>query len=184
MSTDNECRSNTDPNKNVREGTSQDQRASAALNAASVPVNEHGPAYGMVFAQNYAAMLNYFDAANMAAGDWQPFFSCDVSAQLALVAIEDINAYKAAIKSWFDYLNMRDHQHDHDRLKNTFGFLFSTLGTLAIQLDEFKKNLPVEIGLKGTLQNLVKSQLSPAFRRLITYYKAAKARHLIHDITM
>lgn len=181
MSTENECRSNTDPDKNLREGTSQDQRASAALNTASVPVNEHGPAYGMVFAQNYAAMLNYFDAANMAAGDWQPFFSGDVSAQLALVAIEDINAYKATIKSWFDYLNMRDHQHDHDRLKNTFGFLFSTLGTMALQLDEFQKNLPVEIGLKGTLQNLVKSQLAPAFKRLITYYKAGKALHLIHE---
>ena len=183
MSTDNECRSNTDQYKNVREGTSQDQRASTALNTDSVPVNEHGPAYGMVFAQNYAAMLNYFDATNMAAGDWQPFFSGDVSAQLALVAIEDINTYKATIKSWFDYLNMREHQHDHDRLKNTFGFLFSTLGSLAVQLDEFQKNLPVEIGLKGTLQNLFKSQLAPAFKRLITYYKAGKALHLVHDIT-
>ena len=181
MSTDNECRTTTDPYNNVREGTSQDQRPSAALNAAYVPVNEHGPAHGMVFAQDYAAMLSYFDSSNILTGDWQPFFSGDVSAQLALVAIEDINAYKAAIKSWFDYLNIRDHQYDHDRLKNTFGFLYSSLGTMAVQLDEFKKHLPDEISLKGTLQNLVKNQLAPAFKRLIAYFKGAKALYLIHD---
>jgi hypothetical protein len=182
MFTERECRMNTDPYRDIREGTSQDQRASAALDASYAPVNEHTPAHGMVFAQSYAAMLRYVNAANVVEGDWQPFFCNDVSAQLALVAVEDIDAYKSVIKSWFDYLNKREHQHDHDQLKDTLGFLFSTLGTMAVALDTFKEHLPVAIGLKSTLQNLIKTRLAPAFKRLITYYNAGKALHLVHDV--
>jgi len=173
---------NTDPYRDIREGTSQDQRASTALDAAYAPVNEHTPAHGMVFAQSYATMLKYVNAANVVEGDWRPFFCNDVSSQLALVAVEDIDAYKAAIKSWFDYLNNRDHQHQHDQLKNTLGFLFSGLGTMAVALDTVKENLPVTISLKSTLQNLITTQLAPAFKRLITYYNAGKALHLVHDV--
>ncbi len=167
-----ECQQNTDPNKLVREGSSQDQRMPTALDPSYAPVDERTLADKVVFAQSYAAFLKYFDASNTAVGDWRPFFGKDVSVQLALVAIEDIEAYKTTMKSWFDYLNNRENIDDSEGLKNKLGFLFAGLGTLAQQLDAFKENLPVEIPLKGKLQNLIKSQLAPALKRLIAYYKA------------
>lgn len=165
------CQQNKDQNTLVREGTSQDQRVFPALNPAYAPVDERNIADRVVFAQSYAALLNYFDATLTPVGDWTPFFSKDVSAQLALIVIEDIEVYKTTLKSWFDYLNNRTNELDSEGLKQTLAYLYSSLGTLALRLDAFKESLPVDISLKSTLQNMIKSQLAPAFKRLISYYK-------------
>lgn len=170
-----------DPLKLAREGTNQDERMALALDPAYAPVDERTPAHGIVFAQAYAALLKYCDAAYKDPEvDWVPFFSNDVSAQLALLAVEDIEAYKAAQKSWFDYLNNLDNVLRETELKNRLSFLYGSLATLARQLDVLKEGLPAEIALKGTLQNLIKNRLAPAFERLIAYYKGGDALALVH----
>lgn len=176
------CSQNTDPLKLVREGTSQDGRMPEALDPAYAPVNEHTVAHGMVFAKCYAALLKYFDKENIATGDWVPFFGNDVSVQLAVAAIEDVEVYKTNIQSWFDYLNRLENESYVGRLKDSLGFLYSSVATLAQQLDVLKEGLPEEIVLKDTLQNLIKSQLAPAFKRLIAYYKAGVTRSLINAV--
>src|SRR5690348_14084455 len=100
-----DCSQNIDPLKLLREGTSQDGRLFDALDPAYAPVNVRSVPHGIVLAQSYAALLKYFDAGNAAAGDWTAFFGGDVSVPLAAAAIEDVEAYKANIQSWFDYLN-------------------------------------------------------------------------------
>ena len=172
MATPIDCLQNTDPLKLVREGTSQDGRLPEALDPAYAPVNERTVAHGMVFAQGYAALLKYFDATNTETGDWAPFFSNDASVQLAVAAVEDVEAYKTNTQSWLDYLNRLENQPNEALLKNNLGFLYSSVATLAQQLDVLKEGFPADIALKGTLQNLIKSQLAPAFKRLIAYYKA------------
>ena len=117
-------------------------------------------------------MLKYFDEKNIATGDWVPFFGNDVSVQLAIAAVEDVEAYKTNTQSWFDYLNRLENKPNEALLKNNLGFLYSSVATLAQQLDVFKVGLSADIALKGTLQNLIKSQLAPAFKRLIAYYQA------------
>ncbi len=180
MATPTDCPQNTDPLKLVREGTSQDQRLPAALDPGYAPVSERTPAHSMVFAQSYAALLKYFDATNTATGDWVPFFGKDVSIQLATVAIEDAEAYKASIKVYSDYLNNQENQAKTAQLKDNLGYLYSSLATLANQLDLLKEGLPPEIALKGTLQNLIKSQLAPAMNRLVAYYQAGVALALVN----
>src|SRR5262245_1032832 len=103
---------NTDPLKLVRDGTSQDQRLSLALQPGYVAVNERQPEHGMVFAQAYAAFLQYYNAHNGAAGDWQPFFSNDVSVQLAVAAVQDVEYYRQTVREYADFLNDRQHQND------------------------------------------------------------------------
>src|SRR5262245_58009906 len=105
-----DCSQNTDPLKLVREGTAQVARSSKALDPAYVPVNEHGVAHNLVFAQSYAALLKYFDANDIAAGNWRTFFDSDVSVLLAVPAIEDIEEYTSNTQSWFDYLNEMENQ--------------------------------------------------------------------------
>src|SRR5215207_1856558 len=99
------CSQNVDPLKLVREGTSQDGRVSNALDPAYAPVDGRSVPHHIVFAQSYAALLKYFDASNAAAGDWTAFFGRDVSVPLAVAANEDVEAYKANIQSWCNYLN-------------------------------------------------------------------------------
>ena len=179
-----DCSQNTDPLKLVREGTGQDDRSPESLDPAYVPVNEHGLANSMVFAQGYSAFLKYFDQSDNPAGNWSPFFSNDVSVLLAVPAIEDVNDYKTSLQEWFAYLNESENQNKEADLKQRFGFLYASVASLAQQLDGLKGSLPDKVALKGKLQNLIRTQLAPAFRRLIAYYGAgtAPALDLISDV--
>ena len=177
-----DCNHNVDPLKLVREGTSQEQRAFRALDPAYAPVNERTPAHTMVFAQAYAQFLRYYDGNNLPSGDWQRFFGSDVSVQLAIAAVQDVGHYKTAVKTFFDYLNNREHAGYLLELPKKLGQLFSCIATLARQLDFLKETLPVELPLKGALQNLIQSQLAPGFRRLIYYHKVALANVGLADV--
>ena len=170
-----DCSQNRDELRLVREGTSQDQRLSPALDPAYAPADERGVANDMVFAQAYSAFLQYYDAGNAPAGDWKPFFSGDLSVQLAVAAVQDVEYYKSNQKEFFDFVNNQQNQSHEQQLKERLGYLFSLVGTLAQRLDALQQGLPAEISLKGMLQNLIASQLAPAFQRLLAYYKADDA---------
>ena len=170
-----ECSHNTDPLKLVREGTSQEQRLSPALDPASAPVDEHTSAHGMLFAQAYSKFLKYYDSANVESGDWHPFFSEDVSAVLAVAVVEDVQNYRQQVKEFTDYLNDRRNEQDRPGLRDRLDFLFSSCATLAIRLDQLAAGLPAENFLAGSLRNLIQGQLSSALKRLIAYRKGGEA---------
>jgi hypothetical protein len=171
-----DCSQNTDPLKLVREGASQEQRFAPALDPNNVPINERKAEHWMVFAQAYSKYLKYYNSDHSVEGDWAPFFSKDVSVLLAIAAVQDVAYYKRRVKEVFDFFNNKEYTEDDS--KAHLGYLFSYAGTLASRLDALKESLPSDASLpevvsfKGTLQNLIKSQLAPAFERLLGYYKA------------
>ncbi len=166
-----DCKQNTDPLKLVRTGTTQEQRLVPALDPVSAPVDEHTPAHGMVFARAYAAFLKYYNLENVAVGDWQPFFSEDVSVQLAVAAVQDVDYYRQQVREYADFLNDRQNDSNEAGLRDHLDYLFSCGATLAIRLNLLLEKLPSEIPLKDSLKNLVQSQLAPALKRLIAYHK-------------
>jgi hypothetical protein len=174
MATSGNCKQNTDPLKLVHEGTRQDRRFPASLNPAYVPVDERRLEHALVFAKAYARHLKFYDANNIVTGDWAPFFSRDVSVQLAIAAIQDVDYYKSNVKASFDFLNnlSNDAPEKETELKQRLGYLFSIIGTLARQLEQLKEELATEIALKHSLRNLIQNQLAPALSRLIAYYEA------------
>ena len=167
-----DCSHGLDPLRLVREGTSQDGRAPAALDPASAPVDARTLAHDVVFAQGYAALLNFFNADDAVAGDWRAFFETDVTAVLAAAAVEDIDVYKRNTREWLDFLNDLRNQGKVDELRDRFSWLYAAVGTLALGLDALKESLPAEVALKGTLRSNIQAQLAPALDRLIAYYKA------------
>lgn len=170
-----ECTQNRDPLKLLRDGTNQEQRLAAALDPAYAPVNEHRTEHRIVFAQAYAAYLNYYDATNTVTGDWSPFFSADLSAQLAVAAVQDVDYYRQQVREYTDFLNDRQQASKPEELRDHVDYLFSGVATLAIGFNQLSETLPGEIALKKSLQNLIRSQLAPALRRLIAYYKGGTA---------
>ena len=177
-----DCSQNTDPLKLVREGTSQDDRVSAALDPASAPVNARGVAENIAFAQDYAKGLKHYDKDNLQNGDWTAYFGTDVAVPLAIAAIEDVDAYKTAVRSWFDFLNNLDNAGQTNALQDQFGYLYAGVGTLATAFDRFAQSLPDTVALKGTLRNLIKTQLAPALSKLIAYYKGGQGLHVINAV--
>jgi len=175
-----DCTQNTDPLKLVREGTSQPQRVLSALAPAAAPLNERTPAHSMVFAQAYARYLKHDDGSG-APGTWEKFFADDVSVQLAVAAVQDVEQYKVRNTEAFGFLNNLDNEGDPTGLKQRLGFLFSAVGTLATRLDALQKALPKEIPLKGLLLNLSQSQLATGLGRLIAYHKGGTALGLLDE---
>lgn len=174
MTASDDCAYNQDPLKLVREGASQDQRMSAALNPRYASVDERSPAHGMVFGRAYSAFLKYYNSSNIEAGNWEPFFSEDVSVQLAGAAVEDVQSYRQQVQEYTAYLNNRQNQTDALGLRDRVDFLFSCGATVATCLNRFTEQLPEEIALRNALRQLVQSRLAPALRRLIAYHKGGE----------
>jgi len=167
------CNDNRDSLKLVRDGTSQAQRPFQALDPAYAPVNERTVAHGMVFARQYSAFLKYFNNQNLSSGSWQTFFSDDLSLQLAIAAIQNVDNYRQEVKRYFDFLNdlSNDVPAKEAECKERLGYLFSCVASLAVRLDELNESLPADNRLKGALQNVIKNQLAPHFRQFWAYYK-------------
>jgi len=157
----------------IREGTTQEERFSVALDPASAPVDERGIEQGIAYARAYAKVLRYYDADNNKAGDWQPFFSKDVSALLAVMAIQDVEEYRANIKKYLDTLENEKKQKIviKEIDKEDLGKLFSCIGMLARQLDILKEGLPKEYPLKGILHNVITNRLSAELKNLICCHR-------------
>jgi len=87
-----------------------------------VLVDEKKFADWIVFANEFAAFINYYGVANAIAGNWQPFFSNDIAAQLGSIAIQDIENYRLEIKKRFDFIKNDDNK--------------SSVGDIKIKLNE------------------------------------------------
>lgn len=158
-----------------RGGTNQQQRLLAATQPGYVRIDEHEFVNWIDFASRFAGYLNYYSSANIVTGNWQPFFDNDISAILGTIAIQDIDAYRRDVKDRFDLLKNDDYQGDIPLLKRTLGELFAAVITLSLSLDTYLFRLPDDIGLKGTIRNLIQLKLKPALIKLLAYYKGGKS---------
>lgn len=146
----------------------------AVLDPQNVPVNERSPAHGMVFAQAYSKFLRYYNSSNVQAGNWEPFFSEDVSVQLAVAAVENVEYYRQQVNEYVAFLNHRQNENDKAGLRDRVDFLFSSCATLAIGLNRFNEQLSEEIAFRNTMRQLVQIKLAPVLKRLIAYHKAGE----------
>ena len=104
-------------------------------------------------------------------GDWAPFFSNDVAAQLAITAVQNVPFYRQKVRESLNFLNTRQNATETEKLRTHLDSLFSGIATLTLGFDQLIKKLPEEVALKESLQNLVRGQLAPALKQLIAYYK-------------
>lgn len=173
------CSKHTNPLKNT--GTSQIQRFLPGLDKNKFALaDEKNFADWIVFASDFADFINYYNLGNTVSGNWNPFFSSDISAQLGTIALQNISRYQLEIKQRLDYIRNDDHKTNLAEIRTKLNELFSIVLTLSSALDGYSLNLPDETSLKQTIRNLIKTSLSPTLRRLIAYYKAAKDLHFLN----
>jgi len=72
-------------NQLFRDGVSQSDRLLKALEINYVAVDERDLSDLLIFVQNYATKLNYYDQTNTINGDWSHFFTQDVNKMLAYI---------------------------------------------------------------------------------------------------
>lgn len=169
------CAAQSDPLKLVRSGTDQVQRSGAAPDATSLRIDERRPEHAMVFASAYARHLSYVDPDGDQDGTWESFFTTDTSAQLAVAATEDVAVYRTTVQGLLRRLENPELPASGSDTTAALGAVFDVVGTMALRLDTLKQGLPQDEPLRATLDNLVRSRLSPVLRRLIGFYLAGAA---------
>lgn len=156
-----------------RSGTSRNERLLPGITKGYANVDERDFADWIVFAKEFAQYITYYELNGAKAGDWDPFFSNDVSAILGTIAIQDVDAYKRSIKERFDFLKDDDHVTKLVIAEKTLNELFCVIVSFSEALDEYYRILPDDITLKATIENSIRNSLAPALHRLLRYFKAA-----------
>lgn len=177
------CSKNKNPLKN--NGTSQAQRLLPAMDKNKFAlVDEKEFADWIVFANNFSEFINYYKADNTVDGNWQPFFSSDISAQLGTIALQDIDRYRTEIQERFDFISTDDNSAALNSIEIKLNELFSVLLTLSKALDDYAVKLPDDAKLKVAIQNQITTKLAPALNRLLAYYKAASDHLFLDDSSL
>lgn len=178
-------------NKNplVRSGTSQLQRNLAALQKEYVQIDEHTTADLLLFAKKFAEHLKYYNTDNQANGDWEDFFTGDVSIMIALIADTDLEQFDHVFQDLVEQLKIElsglsstpspDSSSDLPSFKKLFDFIL----TIAAHLDWQVNQLGNESGLKGFAKATIQQQCTKAFKNLLGFYKVAEEGNFISATT-
>src|SRR5215467_9885244 len=139
-----------------RGGTSQGERGSPALlDPDYVKISGERYSDWIAFAGEFSRHLRYYDTATGAAkGDWQPFFTRDVSAVIGGIAVADVESYRQEVKQRMDFLKSNDNASKGGELKTAFGELFAAIVTLSTALDEKLARLDGAPDLSGLIKNV------------------------------
>lgn len=146
-----------------RDGTSQNQRALPSLKPDSFKIDEKTLQDFLVFAQEFAKQIYYYNTENKIRGDWQDFFKYDLTFILASIQKTNPQVEK---DSFQQYLNM---PVSIDGLQK----LIELVEVLANKIDEWYRNLPQENSFKDYISRLVRTNLSYLIPQLCAYEKGA-----------
>lgn len=167
-----------------RDGTSQAQRPAPGLDAGYVRVDEKDLADWIVYAEALAGFIRFHNLQNAPDQDWKPFFSRDISAVLAFVAVQDPDGLRG-IGTRFARLRDDANQGDPALLRQILGELFGAALTLASALDGIQARLPAEpsngLSLRLVIASLIRFKLAPVLGRVLAFHKAALADGLITE---
>ncbi|MEQ1676513.1 MAG: hypothetical protein ABL876_07425, partial [Chitinophagaceae bacterium] len=166
-----------DKNPLQRSGINQQQRLLAGLNPGYIAVDERDYADWIFFAEEFSRYVNYYDNNGTLSGDWNVFFSTDISAILGSIAVQDVEVYRQSVKQRFDFIRDNDNAVNLPLIKQKLNELFSSVLTLSKSLDLYLQKLPdksidgvSDFVFKTNLLNLVQTKLAPALHRLLSYY--------------
>lgn len=171
-----------------RGGRSQANRSLVARNTDYVLVDERDMGDLLLFAQKYAAHLQYLNFELIAEGNWSAFFSDDVSILIAILSdhqeeqyIDEFNALLIDAAEELDNLPaLINVPNDVPDSLTAFKGLFDYILGLAYVLDQQLNALPEASGLKAFGLESIRSANSASIRRLIGYYFAAEQEQLVN----
>ncbi len=162
--------SNCSENKNplVRNGTSQGQRILSKLSPSSVEIIDKSTEDWMVWAGKFSDHIGYTALNNAQIGTMKPFFTTDISAQLALAASYSPETLSQHIRELLWYIETQD-----VGLKSAYTELFDIIFSYFIVVDNLFKLTKEDKEYNGILVNHIQAKLLPLEQRAFAYYKAS-----------
>ncbi|QCX00964.1 hypothetical protein FGM00_12895 [Aggregatimonas sangjinii] len=161
-----DCSENKNPL--VRNGTSQGQRALAKLSPTSVEIVDKATEDWMVWAGKFSDHIRYTALNNAPVGTMKPFFSANVSAQLALVASYPPEKLSKYIREVLVRIETKD-----TALKQEFTTLFDIIFSYFTLVDRLFKTTRADTEYNSILLYHIQAKLLPLEARTFAYYKAS-----------
>ncbi|MBR9997738.1 MAG: hypothetical protein KFF73_02150 [Cyclobacteriaceae bacterium] len=162
----NDCSENRNPL--IRNGTSQEQRALEKQSPVSVEIIDKTIEDWMVWAGKFSDHIAHFALNNAPAGSMKPFFTGNISAQLALAASFQPETLSQYIREVLQFLETED-----SKLKDAYTELFDIIFSFFSVVDHLYTSTRSDKEYNGILLNHIQAKLLPVEVRAISYYKAS-----------
>ena len=143
-----------------RDGTSQRQRAVAALEPSFARVDERGLDDLLVYARRYAEILRYYSASNTVGGDWAPFVENDISAVVSLIKHLDLQTTRTEFEQALQAVETASPAG----ALTAYAQLFVPIAALAVQFDTWHRSANEGLSLRRALDRLISAALNEALR--------------------
>ncbi|WP_025665834.1 baseplate J/gp47 family protein [Aquimarina megaterium] len=163
-----DCPENRNPL--IRNGTSQGQRVLSKLSPSSVEIIDKSTEDWMVWAGKFSDNIRYTALNNAAVGTMKPFFTSNISAQLALAASYPPEMLSQYIREILLYIETED-----TGLKKAYTYLFDIIFSYFVIVDKLFQLTQEDKEYNSILLNHIQAKLLPLEHRAFAYYKASLA---------
>lgn len=164
-----------------RDGTSQRQRLLDSLKPTSVSVDERDLSSLLLYARDYARLLQFYSPANSKSGNWLDFIESDITTLVALIQHYDYEP----LKKDFDVL-LDNYEHGNlTAKKKQYTLLLQSFFTLAVDFDGWYRGSVEGLSLYKTLKRLIDSNLSGSVKDILGQYLKAEVVGLaVNDLSL
>ncbi|WP_106792884.1 baseplate J/gp47 family protein [Aquimarina sp. Aq78] len=163
-----DCSENKNPL--IRNGTSQGQRVLSKLSPTSVEIIDKSTEDWMVWAGKFSDNIRYTALNNAVVGTMKPFFTSNISAQLALAASYPPEMLSQYIREILLYIETED-----TGLKKAYTSLFDIIFSYFVIVDKLFRLTQEDKEYSSILINHIQAKLLPLEERTFGYYKASLA---------
>ena len=171
----------TDKNLLFNSGTSQAQRALAALDAKYAQVDERKITDLILFAKKYSAYLNYYDLSNTITGDWQDFMGRDAAVGMAAVADWKTGKFLPYLNNL--YYEINSPEAGGIIPQQSYQYIYDFVYSLATSLNNAFISLPAYIAYNNYLSSAILANLATPLQQLAVYYADSQSKNLFDGIT-
>ncbi|MCK5705602.1 MAG: hypothetical protein KAI29_30845, partial [Cyclobacteriaceae bacterium] len=148
-----------------RDGTSQKQRLTKALDPKHVLVDERGLSDLLLYARKFSKLIRFYNRQNASEGNWVSFIESDISTLVSLIKVTDLDKQKKAIFAEIKKIDNAPVAAKSPLIE----LLFEKFSNLALMADDwYRKSIPGLL-LNEELKIQIPSILNDAIRNAISY---------------
>ncbi|MCP3669620.1 MAG: hypothetical protein GY814_04175 [Gammaproteobacteria bacterium] len=153
-----------------RDGTSQRQRLLEGLKPDFVAVDERDLSSLLLYARDYAGLLQYYSSVNSKSGDWSDFIDSDISTLVAVIQ----NFEYESLKKNFDQLIDNVEGKTLAEKKKLYALQLDSFFSLSKQFDGWYRGAVEGLSLYTSLKRLIDSILAQSLQSIYAQYLRAE----------
>ena len=151
-----------------RDGTSQKQRLTKALDPSYVLVDERDLADLLLYARKFATLIRYYNRQNTSDGNWLAFIESDISTLVAVIKTYDVEEKRNQVFNLLKEFEQADIAGKSALLEQ----LFPEFVAIALVPDTWHKQSVAGLALHSELSRQISSIMNDAMRSAIAYEKS------------